>query len=230
MPQDILKRHPQHKQASRGERRRNRQQRHNWLTIGLIALVVLLVGGLLLWPRPGESVDAARLADDPALGAPGAKVTIVEYGDFGCTACRAWHQAGILDQVLAQYGDQVRFVWRDFPVITPQSPKAAEAGQCAYDQGKFWEYHDLLYERAPALAIGDLKAYAVELGLDVAEFNQCLDSGQHQATIDHDLQDALGRGFRGTPSFLMNTQPLIGPPSLSALQNLIDPLLTPGGF
>ena len=103
------------------------------------------------------------------------------------------------------YGDQVRFVWRDFPVITPQSPKAAEAGQCAYDQGQYWEYHDLLYERAPALGVNDLKTYAAEVGLDTAQFNQCLDAGQHQATVDHDLQDALGRGFRGTPSFRCKT-------------------------
>jgi len=217
-------------QPSTRERRRTSRERSGWLTIGLIVVAAVVVGAVALWPRPkAVSVDAARLADDPALGPATAKVTIVEYGDFGCTTCRAWHKAGILNQILAAYGDKVRFVWRDFPVITPQSPKAAEAGQCAYDQGKFWEYHDLLYERAPALGVSDLKAYAAEIGLDTTKFNQCLDSGQHQATVDHDLQDALARGFRGTPSFLVNNQPLIGPPPLQTLQNLINPLLVSGG-
>ena len=127
-------------------RRRVHRPRLGWVTLGGIGVVVIIIGTLLLWPRSeARSVDAARLVDDPALGPTTAKVTIIEYGDFGCPTCRAWHRAGILDQVLAQYGDQVRFLWRDFPVITPQSPKAAEAGQCAYDQGKFWDYHDLLY-------------------------------------------------------------------------------------
>jgi protein-disulfide isomerase len=209
------------------QRRRSNPQRHKGLTIGLMAVAVVVIGAVILWPRPiAPAVDAARLVDDPALGAPNAKVTIVEYGDFGCTACRAWHKAGILAQILAQYGDTVRFVWRDFPIITPQSPKAAEAGQCAYDQSKFWEYHDLLYARAPALGVSNLKAYAAEIGLDTARFNQCLDSSQHQATVDHDWQDAQRRGFLGTPSFLINNQPFIGPPTLEELQRRIDAILS----
>jgi protein-disulfide isomerase len=130
-----------------------------------------------------------------------------------------------MDEVLAQYGNKVRFVWRDFPIITPQSPKAAEAGQCAFDQGKFWEYHDLLYERAPALSVSDLKSYASELGFDTATFDQCLDSGQYQGKVDRSFQDARAHHFVGTPSFLVNGQPLAGPPSLETLQSLIDTIL-----
>ena len=78
----------------------------------------------------------------PALGPATAPVTIVEYADFGCPACWEWYKLGILNQLRAKYGDQIRFVWRDFPVITLLSPKAAEAGQCAHEQGKFWEFHD----------------------------------------------------------------------------------------
>ena len=83
-------------------------------------------------------------------------MTIIEYGDFGCPTCRGWEQAGVLKQIVATYGDQVHFVWRDYPIITAQSPQAAEAGQCAFDQGKFWQYHDLLYAKQPALSISDL--------------------------------------------------------------------------
>jgi protein-disulfide isomerase len=131
--------------------------------------------------------------------------------------------------VLSAYGDRVRFVWKDFPIITAQSPKAAEAGQCAFDQGKFWPYHDLLYNRAPALSVRDLKSYAAQLGLDTTKFNQCLDSGRYQAKVNQSLQEAYQRGFQGTPSFLVNGQPLAGPPSFETLKNLIDPILAAKG-
>ena len=127
-----------------------------------------------------------------------------------------------------EYGDKLRFVWRDFPVITAESPKAAEAARCANDQGKFWEYHDLLYEQAPALSVADLKSYAVQLGLDAAVFNPCLDSGQHQAIVESEKQAAFALGFRGTPSFLLNGQPLVGPPSLAYLEQLINQKLAGG--
>ena len=209
--------------------RQQRQEKHNrqkYLRIGVIVIGLVLAAGYFLWPRPKAlAVSQDRLLDDPVMGPPTAAVTIVEYGDFGCPACRGWYHAGIIDRVIDIYGDQVRFVWRDFPIITAQSPKAAEAGQCAYDQGLFWEYHDLLFEQAPSLRTGDLKRYAEDLGLDSTLFNQCLDSRQHQATVDKDLQDAYRRRFRGTPSFLVNDQPLAGPPNFQFLQGLIEPIL-----
>ena len=104
-------------------------------------------------------------------------MTIIEYGDFGCTTCRGWEQAGVLKQIVAAYGNQVHFVWRDYPIITAQSPQAAEAGQCAFDQDKFWQYHDLLYAKAPALSISNLKSYAAQIGLNTAQFDQCLELG-----------------------------------------------------
>ena len=212
------------------ERRQEKKRRQRWLAMGAGLLALFALAAFIFWPRPhAEPVSAARLADDPSLGSANAPVTIVEYGDFGCPSCRAWHNAGILKQIRAQYGNKVRFVWRDFPIITPASPKAAEAAQCAYDQGKFWEYHDLLYARAPALSVSDLKAYAAELGLNNNQFNQCLDSGKHRATVQHDLQDAERRGFRGTPSFLINDRPLVGPPSAQYLDQQINAILASGG-
>jgi protein-disulfide isomerase len=218
------KSHKHPKNIAREQRRASARQKQR-LSILLVVLGAVL-GGALLWPAPPPPpVSATRLIEDPTLGAPTAQIIMVEYGDFGCSSCRAWHQAGILEQVRATYGEQVQFVWRDFPVITAQSPKAAEAAQCAYDQGKFWEYHDFLYERASSLAVQELKTYAMDLGLDTNVFNQCLDSGTHRATVDRDLQQALQFGFRGTPSFQVNGQTLVGPPSFEYLQSLIDPLL-----
>ena len=134
-----------------------------------------------------------------------------------------------MQQVLAAYGNDVQFVWKDFPVITAQSPKAAEAGQCALDQGKFWEYHDLLYAKAPALTVNDLKDYAAQIGLDKAKFNECLDSGQNQAKVYQSLNEAQREyAFPGTPSFLINGKKLVGPPSFETLKSTIDSILAGG--
>ena len=198
---------------------------------GLLAIVLVTAYAAqrLAQPAAPTSVASQSLAtDDPSLSPASAPVTLIEYGDFGCPTCRAWEKAGVLKAARQEYGDKLRFVWRDFPVITAESPKAAEAGRCAYDQGKFWEYHDLLYERAPALSVNDLKAYAVELGLEAAQFDQCLDSGQHKSTVDQETQAAFQLGFRGTPSFLLNGQPLIGPPTLPYLEQLINQRLAGG--
>lgn len=212
----------ENKQEMRARRRKTRQSKVR-LWVGLAVVGFLAAGAFIFRPRPSAlEVPEARLADDPVVGGTNALVTIEEFGDFGCPSCRVWHQAGIQERILAKYGDRVKFVWRDFPVITSQSPKAAEAAQCAYDQGEFWEYHDLLFERSPALSVSALKAYAVELGFDENAFTACLDSGQHKATVERDLREAINLGFRGTPSFVVNGQRLVGPPSYDTLQSIIE--------
>ena len=190
----------------------------------LISLVIVIIGGAIIanlnlqaQPKQAFTSDNSR-----ALGPANAAVIIVEYGDFGCTTCKAWEEQAIIPKIQAKYGDKVRFVWRDLPIITPESPKAAEAAYCALDQGKFWQYHDLLYLKAPALNINDLKTYAAQLGLDTAKFNTCLDTGQHANYVQADLQDGLSRGFRATPAFLVNAQVYAGPPSYEQLSQLID--------
>jgi protein-disulfide isomerase len=196
------------------------------ITLGVIAVIVVVVAIILRSESSRvSSLSAARLASDPSLGSPSAKVTVIEYGDFGCPTCRGWEQAGVLKQIVAAYGDQIHFVWKDYPIITAQSPQAAEAGQCAFDQSKFWDYHDLLYAKAPALSVSDLKSYAAQLGLDTAQFDQCLDSEQDKAKIDQSMAEARGYGFIGTPSFIVNGQKVIGPASFSQFKSMIDPIL-----
>jgi len=211
---------------SRQEKLQARKAMSRRVAYGVLALVLLSLGAFMAFRPKVQPLDEARLALDPTLGADTAKVVIVEYGDFGCPSCRAWHNAGIMDQVRATYGDQVQFVWKDFPVITAQSPKAAEAGQCAFDQGKFWEYHDLLYEQAYSLSVTDLKTYAAQIGLDTEKFAQCLDSGQNRAKVEQSLNEALRQyAFPGTPSFLVNGKKLIGPPTFEVLKSTIDAIL-----
>ena len=213
----------------RQEKIRAQKNKRQWVGYGALALILIAaVFYMSSRPKP-QPLDETRLASNPTLGPDSAKVVITEYGDFGCSSCRGWHNAGILEQVRAAYGDQVQFVWKDFPVITAQSPKAAEAGQCAFDQGKFWEYHDYIYEEGYLLGEDDLNGYAVQLGLDIEKFSQCLDSGQNQAKVNQSLNEAQREyAFPGTPSFLVNGKKLIGPPTFEVLKSTIDSILAGG--
>jgi protein-disulfide isomerase len=217
-----------HKQLRQGKIRAQKT-RQQWIGIGMLMLILI---SAVFWNASrskAQPLDETRLASNPTIGPASAKVVITEYGDFGCSSCRAWHNAGIMEQVIAAYGDQVQFVWKDFPVITAQSPKAAEAGQCAFDQGKFWEFHDYVYEEGYLLGDDDLKGYAAQLGLDAEKFNQCLDSGQNRAKVEQSLNEALREyAFPGTPSFLVNGRKLIGPPTFEVLKSTIDAILAGG--
>jgi protein-disulfide isomerase len=90
---------------------------------------------------------------------------------------------------------------------------------------KFWEYHDLLYAKSPAIGINDLKAYATQLGLDPIKFNNCLDSGQNSPKVDQSTNEGHQLGFNGAPAFVVNGQKLIGPPLFETLKAIIDPIL-----
>ena len=205
----------------RAEKARKKFMGYGALGLILVAIVVFIASR----PPKAAPLDKARLASNPTLGLDTAKVTVTEFGDFGCPACQSWHNSGIKELILETYGDDVQFVWKDFPVITAQSPKAAEASQCAFDQGDFWAYHDLLYAKAPAIGVSDLKEYAAKLGLDTEKFNQCLDSGQNSEKVRQSESEARQLALPGTPAFLVNGTKLIGPPSFETLAAAIDVIL-----
>ena len=216
---------PKSKIRTANQKRRQQEKLKKTLSFGLIGLVVVTIAIFALTrPRP-EPLSTTRLAADPAYGPETAKVIITEYSDYGCPSCQAWHNSGTLQRIRDTYGDKVRFVWKDLPIITSESPKAAEAGQCAFDQGKFWEYHDLLYAKSPAIGINDLKTYATQLGLDQTKFNNCLDSDQNSPKVDQSTNEGHQLGFNGAPAFVVNGQKLIGPPSFETLKSIIDPIL-----
>lgn len=199
-----------------------------WLTAGLIVLVLLAVG-VVTWLRSQNSFTTTDsfMTDYPALGPETAPVLIVEYGDLGCPACWAWHKLGVLKNIRAKYGDQVRFVWKDFPVVTLDSPDAAEAGQCAHEQGKFWEFHDLIYDNENPGVIGkdDLQSDAVKIGLDMDQFNECVDSHRYQDKVNQQQHEAFEIGFRGSPAFLVNNKPFVGVQRFEVLEEVIDSYL-----
>ncbi|RME83236.1 MAG: hypothetical protein D6775_08710 [Caldilineae bacterium] len=211
---------------TRRETRRRARQRQQLGTVGLLAVLIVAVaavGFLHFRGDAGAQAVALELAD-PALGPEDAPITIVEYGDFGCPSCRAWHRAGVREAIMQKYGDSVRFVWKDFPVITPNSTRAAEAGQCAAAQGRFWPYHDYVYDTLAdwrELKPDNLVSYATAVGLDEAAFRACLEGGHTSAKVRENLQSARRLNLRGTPSFVFNGEVLTGPPSYQVLESLI---------
>ena len=143
------------------------------------------------------------------MGPENAPVTLIEFSDFQCPYCR--RVQSVLKRLMTAYHGQLKLVFRDFPLrqIHPEAQKAAEAAQCANDQGQFWPYHDRLFA-ATELGVGDLKRYAAEMGLDVESFNDCLDSGKYGPEVQSDIDDARAAGVDATPSFFVNGLPISG--------------------
>jgi len=162
--------------------------------------------------------------DDPRIGPDSAPVTIIEFSDFQCPFCQ--RSVGVLRELRRIYGDRIRVVYRDFPGQNhPHAVSAAEAAQCAHEQGKFWDYHDLLFSRQAPEASWNFLALAAELHLKTEDFGGCLNSGRFRAEIYKDFQDGLRLGINSTPTFFINGRPLIGAQPLSAFQALIDKAL-----
>jgi protein-disulfide isomerase len=122
------------------------------------------------------------------------------------------------------YGDKVRMVWKDFPLISihPQAVKAAEAAHCAGDQNKYWEYHDVLFANQRAMQVDQLKKYAADLGLNAQTFASCLDDGKHAARVQKGLEEATGLGLGSTPSIFINGRLLMGAQPFEAFKAVID--------
>jgi protein-disulfide isomerase len=161
--------------------------------------------------------------NDPALGPENAPVTIIQFSDFQCPFSKRYFDE-TEQLILSAYGDQVRYVFRDFPLtsIHPQAEKAAEAARCAFDQGKFWEYHDMLFQNQGALDVDSLKSYAAALGLDQTAFNLCLNSGKYAEEVEKDIEDARSYGVTGSPTLFINGRKVVGAQPYAVFQNIIE--------
>jgi protein-disulfide isomerase len=170
--------------------------------------------------------DPPRARVDPSVGfARGpreAPVTIVEFSDFQCPFCK--NVVVTLKQVLAQYPERVRWVFRDYPIagLHPEAQRGHEAARCAGDQGKFWPYHDLLFEQGPDVSPAALRQYAAQAGLDATAFGSCLESGKHRAAVNTDIEAGTQLGVTGTPTFFINGVPLVGNQPLAEFQRVIE--------
>ncbi len=173
---------------------------------------------VLLEPLRAEVAEAGS----PAKGPADAPVTLIEFSDFQCPYCsRVLPSIRQAEQV---YGDQLRFVFRQFPLVSihPNAQKAAEASLCAFDQGKFWELHDAMFENQQELGVDQLKAKAAALGLDAAKFNSCLDSGEKAAKIASDTADGSALGVNGTPALFINGRFVNGAVPFAEIQKIVD--------
>lgn len=172
-------------------------------------------------------VDMDKLVanDDPQRGPKDAKVTIVEFSDYQCPFCERFYQQ-TLPELLKDYGDKVRFAFKDFPLpMHPDAQKAHEAAHCAGEEGKYWEMHDMLFDNRSNLGVEALKRYARNLGLNASKFNTCLDTGKYEKSVKDDMRVARSVGVNGTPTFFINGQRLVGAQPPEAFKDKIDAIL-----
>lgn len=227
--------------------------------VGLIMLVIGLLGGFYIRPwilAQSSSTTTTSNTTSPVViptvdqtasqqklmeslipkvrhfkGDPNAPVTIIEFGDFQCPYCgrfAATTEAQIEEQYI-QSG-KARFGYWNFAFLGSESNWAAEAAECAADQDKFWEYHDILYssqsgENQGTFNKDKLKKFADDLGLDTSVFNECFDSGKYSELIQEDSNTASSIGVRSTPTFLINGQPMVGAQPFEIFQQTIDSIL-----
>jgi protein-disulfide isomerase len=222
-------------------------------TIFIIVIVIIaFIGGILGLRMLGffdsennttdNNIEMIAL-DSPVMGDPNAKIFVVEYSDYECPYCEAAEGSNFqvisylkqrdptweapIPKVIEEYVNtgKVKLVFRQYP--THQNFKAAEATKCAQEQGKFWEYHQTLFENYEALTITDLKKYAADLELDLNQFSQCLDSGKYFNSVQNDMDDAKGLGVSGTPTFFIGNEEkgyekIVGANSFSEFQKIIE--------
>ena len=189
-----------------------------------LVLALLLLGACA---SAGNPVVLSGRGPHPASNADAALV-VVEYADLQCTSCRSAH-ATIVGPLLAQYGPRIRYELKHFPLMSvhPLALEAAEAAECAGDQGKFWEYTDLAFARQPEMSHEKLLLWANELSLDAGRFEQCLDSEAKRALVLAEYKEGVRRGVEGTPTFFVNGEKVEG--KLVALQHAIEAGLAGAG-
>ncbi len=176
-------------------------------------------------PLLESDVDSLAIAtlDDPHIGQDPDKalLTIVEFADFGCPFSR---EASYIVRALAQHTDVVSYVYRDFPIVDlhPNAEWAAEAGECAQDQDRFFDYHDKMYQNQFDLSPIKLKQYAREIGLDGSQFDTCLDSRKHKTEVEEDRFAGIEAGVSGTPTFFFNGKRIEGSIPQDIFNTLLD--------
>lgn len=204
----------------------------------VVLLGAALLAGLSAVPdaaRAGERelsradvVTTLERGPGPSRGFPSAPITVVELSDFQCTYCRKfrWETLPALEEEYIRSG-KVRFVYRHLAVLGQASVQAAEAASCAHDQGRFWEYHDKLFEQKGALAfsLSRLKGYGKELGLDTTAFGECLNARKHAQRVEAETVLGQALGANGTPAFLIKGQLLMGAHPVETFRRVLDGML-----
>lgn len=208
--------------------------------IWLIYPAIFLLGlgaGWLIWGQntsastPDSLVDVSQSVKrtnvqtdgDPSIGPDNAPITIVEFSDYQCPYCTKWH-AEVFNQLMTEYKGKIRFVYRDFPLysIHPQSQSAAEAADCAGEQGAYWQFHNALFSEKYGLGLDAYNNYAKELGLDTNKFAQCVSERRFKAEVEADFKYGTTIGVSSTPTFFVNGLAVIGAQPYEVFKELID--------
>lgn len=179
-------------------------------------------------PDPDDTGDttpktlAAVTEDDHVRGdLKKAKVVLIEYSDFECPFCERHHPT--MQKIMDEYGDQVAWVYRHFPLsFHPEAEPAANASECAAEQGKFWEYGDELFANQDKLSDDYYVELAGELGLNKNKFTECFESSKYQSEIDEDLGTGQEAGVNGTPATFVNGQFVSGAVPYSTFKQIVD--------
>lgn len=171
------------------------------------------------------SLEAPRqkvaTAGHPAKGPTDAPIEMVEFSDFQCPFCQ--HANPTVEQVLKTYGDRIRFVYRHYPLPNhPNARPAAEAAACADEQGRFWQYHDVLFANASRLTDADLKDHASAAGLEPNRFAACFDGHRYKNEVEKDIREGSDAGVSGTPAFFINGRSLEGAQPFEVFKQVID--------
>lgn len=161
--------------------------------------------------------------DDPFLGDENAPITIIEFSDFECPYCTRFH-VETFPQLMEKYGDQIKFVYRDFPLssIHPEAFPSAEAANCAKEQEKYWEFHGKLFDGGPSNLSSEMYLiYAEEIGLNMESFQECVEEHRYQREVQVDFDYAVSLGVNSTPTFFINGLPLIGAQPFEVFEQII---------
>lgn len=221
-------------EGNKQPKKEQKSHRVLWVVLGIFAIILIVIGiwfyGLVkdnidtILNEDNTTIHDIATNDDPYAGSDDAKIVIVEFSDFQCPFCT--QAFPVVREIISMYGDQIKFVYRDFPnsTIHPQAQKAAEAGECASEQDKFWELHDKLFINSD-LSVSAIKQYAIEIGIDADQFNECLDSDRYYEEVQQDFASGIVAGVDGTPTFFINGTKFEGVISVNSFQNIIDELL-----
>jgi protein-disulfide isomerase len=229
--------------SKREEMRKRRQQQsrqRQLIVAGVVAVIAVGVAGWLIYQntRPIGSFTTVPSqtwpqADGKALGPKGAKVVVQEFADFQCPICGEFFRS-VEPQLIKDYatGGKIRYEFHDYVVIDAnaggsESRHAAEASECANEQGRFWDFHKMLYtnqqgEGSGAFADRRLKAFAGALGLDSQKFDACFDAHRYGSAVDADQSLGSQMGVSGTPTVFVNGAMVSNPLDYSLLKQQID--------
>lgn len=172
-------------------------------------------------PLSDDLASAISAGDAPGFGPSDAAVTLVEFSDFQCPYCA--RAAETVEQIKKEYGDEVRFVFRQFPLsFHEQAHLAGQASLAAHAQGKFWEFHDLMFEHQSELDRDSLETYAEQAGLDMAKFKAALDEGTYKDEVDAELEMGKKVAVDGTPTLFINGERVPNPTDFASVSAQID--------